>query len=441
MLKLKLVIKMEKHTLNFMQSNNLITDKPIVCAVSGGVDSICLLNILNNLGFKVILAHVNHNKRVESNDEAIAMENLAKTLNIPYEYYSYHYDNSDNFHNDAHIARYNFFKDVCHKHNTNVIATAHHLDDQIETILIKMINGSNLYGYGGISLSYEEGNIKVIRPLLHTNKDELYKYAKENNLIYYEDKSNDEDEFLRNKIRHHIIPKLKEYSNDFYNKISLYSNQVKEAFNFIRSISIKYLEDNNNVIMLESFAVLDIAVKKDIISLLLESYDISKNNRIISQILDVLSNSIGTSEISLDKNYRFVRNYDIAMIKTKSLESNTCVKLQNEEIVYNNKFRIYFSKIKPNNNAKWIKLCYNVIELPFFVRPWKHGDEIKLQFGTKKLSRLFIDKKIPKDVRNSIPVITDKNNNVIWVYGLAKSELIKNNRENEEIFLVCEEII
>jgi tRNA(Ile)-lysidine synthetase-like protein len=193
--------------------------------------------------------------------------------------------------------------------------------------------------------------------------------------------------------------------------------------------------------MLESFAVLDIAVKKDIISLLLESYDISKNNRIISQILDVLSNSIGTSEISLDKNYRFVRNYDIAMIKTKSLESNTCVKLQNEEIVYNNKFRIYFSKIKPNNNAKWIKLCYNVIELPFFVRPWKHGDEIKLQFGTKKLSRLFIDKKIPKDVRNSIPVITDKNNNVIWVYGLAKSELIKNNRENEEIFLVCEEII
>jgi tRNA(Ile)-lysidine synthetase-like protein len=79
--------------------------------------------------------------------------------------------------------------------------------------------------------------------------------------------------------------------------------------------------------------------------------------------------------------------------------------------------------------------------LPFLVRPWKHGDEIKLQFGTKKLSRLFIDKKIPKDIRDTIPVITDKDNNVLWVYGLAKSELIKDNGEKEKIYLVCEEIV
>ena len=441
MLKLKTVIKMEKRTLNFMQDNNLITNKKIVCAVSGGVDSICLLYILKNLGFKVILAHVNHNKREESNNEAIAMENLAKKLNIPYEYYSYHYDYLDNFHNDAHIARYNFFKQVCYKHDTNVIATAHHLDDQIETILIKMINGSNLYGYGGISAFYEEDNIKIIRPLLHTNKEELYKYAKSNDLVYYEDKSNNEDDFLRNKIRHHIIPNLKDYSNDFYNKVALYSNQVKEAFNFIRSISIKYLEDNINTIVLETFNELDIAVKKDIISLLLEKHNISKNNRIISQILDVLSTDIGTSEISLDNNYRFVRNYNTAKLKQKTMTNINCVELQKDEIVYNGKFRIYFSKIKPKCNAKWIKLCYNVIELPFYIRPWKYGDEIKMQFGTKKLSRLFIDKKIPKDIRDTIPVITDKNGNILWVYGLAKSELIKNDRQTEEIYLVCEEII
>jgi tRNA(Ile)-lysidine synthetase-like protein len=432
---------MEKRTLSFMQKNNLITDNSIVCAVSGGVDSVCLLHILHNIGFKVILAHVNHNKREESKDEAIAMENLATKLNIPYEYYSYHYDNSDNFHNDAHIARYSFFKEVCQKYNTNVIATAHHLDDQIETILIKMINGSNLYGYGGISSMYEEDGVKVIRPLLHTNKDELYNYAKLNNLVYFEDKSNNEDEFLRNKIRHHVIPNLKDYSNDFYNKITLYSNQVKEAFNFIRSISINYLNDNNNTIVLDSFNSLNIAVKKDIISLLLEKYKISKNNRIILQILDVLNNNIGTSEISLDGNFRFVRNYNLAQIKEKQYTTPHCVELQNEEIVYNNKFRVYFSKIKPNNNAKWIKLCYNVLELPFYIRPWKKGDEIKLQFGTKKLSRLFIDKKIPKDIRNEIPVITDKNNNILWVYGVAKSEIIRDSRENGEFYLVCEEII
>lgn len=441
MLKCYPVIEMEKMTLNFMQKNNLISDNLIVCAVSGGVDSVCLLHILYNLGCKVVLAHVNHNKRVESKNEAIEMENLAKRLNIPYEYYSYHYDNSDNFHNDAHIARYSFFKDVCKKYNTNVIATAHHLDDQIETILIKMLNGSNLYGYGGISKMYEEDNIKIIRPLLHTNKEKLYDYAKTNNLTYFEDSSNMEDEFLRNKIRHHIVPTLKEYSNDFYNKVSLYSNQVKEAFNFIRSISLKYLNDNKDTIVLDTFNSLDIAVKKDIISLLLERYSVSKNNRIIGQILDILNDSIGTSEISLDGNLRFVRNYNVAKIKSKQTNVFEAVELQNEEIVYKNKFRIYFSKIKPNNNAKWIKLCYNVLELPFYIRPWKNGDEIKLQFGTKKLSRLFIDKKIPKDLRCEIPVITDKNDNILWVYDLAKSQIIKESREIGEIYLVCEEII
>lgn len=441
MLKCYLVIKMEKKTLTFMQKNNLITDNLIVCAVSGGVDSICLLHILYNLGFKVILAHVNHNKRIESKNEAIEMEKLAKKLNIPYEYYSYHYDNTDNFHNDAHIARYSFFKEVCKKYQTNIISTAHHLDDQIETILIKMINGSNLYGYGGISAIYEEDDIKIIRPLLHTNKEELYEYAKSNNLSYFEDSSNMEDEFLRNKIRHHIIPTLKDYSNDFYNKVSLYSNQVKEAFSFIRSISLKYLNDNKDTIVLETFNSLDIAVKKDIISLLLERYSVSKNNRIILQILSILNDNVGTSEISLDGDLRFVRNYNIAKIKNKQSSNIKPLELQNEEIVYNNKFRIYFSKIKPNNNAKHIKLCYNVLELPFYIRPWKNGDEIKLQFGTKKLSRLFIDKKIPKDIRSEIPIITDKNDNILWVYDLAKSQSVKDSRENGEIYLVCEEII
>ena len=309
---------MEKRTLNFMQNNNLITDNPIVCAVSGGVDSVCLLHILHNLGFKVILAHVNHNKRIESNNEAIAMKELAFKMNIDYEYYSYHYDNNDNFHNDAHIARYNFFKDVCLKYNTNVIATAHHLDDQIETILMKLINGSNLYGYGGISSRYQEDGITIIRPLLHTNKAELYDYAIKNNIIYYEDNSNAEDEFLRNKIRHHIVPNLKEYSNDFYNKIQLYSSQIKEAFSFIRSISIKYLEDNNKTIDVNSFNKLDVAVKKDIISLLLEINNINKNNRIINQILEILEKPIGNKEITLDNNFRFVRNYNFASIKKKT---------------------------------------------------------------------------------------------------------------------------
>ena len=257
MIKLCKVILMKELTQNYMKENNLITDKAIVCATSGGVDSVCLLHILKDLGYNVILAHVNHNKRKESKDEMEAMKKLASHLSIPFEYLSYHYDESDNFHNQAHNARYDFFKSVCNKYNTNVIATAHHLDDQIETVIIKIINGSNLYGYGGISPYYEEDGYKIIRPLLFATKDMLYEYANTNNYQYFEDSSNNEDDYLRNRIRHHVVPLLKENSNDLYSKITSYSNQIKDAFNFIRSLSIKYLNENNNKIELDSYLKLE----------------------------------------------------------------------------------------------------------------------------------------------------------------------------------------
>ena len=141
---------MENRVKNFLLENNLIINSPIVCAVSGGADSVSMLHILHRLGYKVILAHVNHNKRSQSIIEEESMRKLAMSLSILFELLDYHYNGEDNFHNDSHNARYDFFRCVCEKYNTNILATAHHSDDQIETVLMKIIEGSNLYGYGGI---------------------------------------------------------------------------------------------------------------------------------------------------------------------------------------------------------------------------------------------------------------------------------------------------
>ena len=276
---------MEKKIFKFIKDNNLIIKEPIICATSGGVDSVCLVTILHKLGYKVVLAHVNHHKRIESEIEEVAMNALATKLNIAFEVLEYHYDSLDNFHNDSHNARYNFFRSLCYKYNTDTIATAHHLDDQIETILMKIMEGSNLYGYGGISIINDDGNYRIIRPLMCVDKNELYEYAKANNLEYFEDKSNKEDDFLRNRLRHHIIPLLKNECQDINNKIYEYSIQVKEAFNYIRNDSITYLKDNDGIIYYDSFKKLDIALKKDIISLMLEKYSIRKNNNIILDLL------------------------------------------------------------------------------------------------------------------------------------------------------------
>ena len=165
---------MIKKIKEFMLKNSIDIDNIIICAISGGVDSLVMLDLLNKMGYKVVLAHVNHNKREESKIEQEAMKTLADNLGIPFEFLSYHYDGNDNFHNDAHNARYEFFKNLCKKYNTDLVSTAHHLDDQIETILIKLMEGSNLYGYGGISALVDDGEYRIIRPLLCVDKKQIY---------------------------------------------------------------------------------------------------------------------------------------------------------------------------------------------------------------------------------------------------------------------------
>ena len=274
----------------FIIDNNLIpTNDYVVCSTSGGADSICLLHILYDLGYKVVLAHVNHHKRVESDNEELEMQNLANTLNIPFECFHYHKEGTNNFHDDAHTMRYAFYKNVADKYNTKLITTAHHLDDQAETILMRLISGSNLYGYAGISEKVTIDGYTIIRPLLCVNKNDIYSYVNEHKLRYFEDSSNQEDDFLRNRIRHNVIPLLKNENPNFLNQIKDYSTIVKEAFNYIRNQSINYLNNHNNIIDINSFKELDIALKKDIVCLLFESNDIEKTNNLINICLDLIN--------------------------------------------------------------------------------------------------------------------------------------------------------
>lgn len=433
---------MEQKVKSFIIENKMnINNDTIICAVSGGVDSICLLNILNNLGYKIVLAHVNHHKRKESELEQKAMESLAKSLNIPFELLDYFYDGKDNFHNDSHNARYSFFKSLCKKYNTSIIATAHHLDDQIETILIKLLEGSNLYGYGGISIVNDDGEYKIIRPLLCVSKSDLYIYANDNKITYFEDCSNSEDIFLRNRIRHNIVPLLNREIEDLYSKISQYSIQVKEAFNFIRKQSIEYLNKTNNIIDLVSFNELDIALKKDILSLLLENNNIRRSNLLIIDILKLLKSNRGTKAIDLENNYKFIRSYDKAYIKKQEISAVSTLKIDlNDVVIFNNKYKFYFSKKIPVNNAKFIKLCYNDLELPFYIRNKKDGDFITLDIGTKKVNRIFIDSKIPRNERNQIPIITDCKDNILWIYDFSKSKDVVSQKNAYDLIFICEEI-
>lgn len=431
---------MLKRIENFINEYHLFKkNEYIICATSGGVDSVCLVDILYKLGFKVVLAHVNHHKRFESQTEQIAMENWAKNLKIPFELLNFYDEHKNNFHDEAHKARYDFFKSLTKKYNTKYITTAHHLDDQAENILIKLIAGSNLYGYGGISIKQEYDGYIICRPLLCVDKNELYTYAKQNNLTYFEDISNQELDYLRNRLRHQIIPFLKQENSDVLNKFQEFSIQAKEAFNFIRKQSINYLNTFKNNIEVTSFKDLDVALQKDIICLMFEQHNLYKSYDIINKCLELI-NSNKNKKLTLKNNYYFLVEYGFAMIKKLNLNQEFSVKLTLEtDCFILNKYHIYFSKKIPQNNENYIKLCYNSLKLPFLIRNKKEGDFINMSFGKKKVNRILIDSKVANEERPRVPLIFDNDNNLLWVYNLAKSIEVINQKENADIFLICEE--
>lgn len=436
------VMKMLQKVQAFIKDKQLLKKEfPVVVATSGGIDSISLLSVLNELGYSVILAHVNHHKRKEAEAEQQAMKALAKAWSIPFETTSFYEDKTKNFHDDAHNQRYAFFKCVADRYQTPYIATAHHLDDQLETILIKLMNGSNLFGYGGISSSWSDSKHTIVRPFLCVTKDEIAAYAREKKLTYFEDSSNREDDYLRNRLRHHFIPLLKEEKPDILQKSQEFSNQLKESFSFIRKQSINYLKQNHNRIDRPSFLQLDTALQKDILCLLFETHDLHKNQEIVTWILHLLHTTTGNKKITLQQGHCFIIEYEKGFItKPDEKKQFEAVSLCLSETVHWEKNRFYFSKKMPQNNAKYLKLCYNDLKLPLKIRSRIKGDWIQMNYGKKKIARLMIDAKFSTEKRKTTPIVTDAEGTILWAVDLASSSVVQAQDKKGDIFLVCEEI-
>lgn len=424
---------------NYIKTKNLINNNKVVLAFSYGVDSRVLLDILLKLNYEVVLAHVNHGVREESKLEEDETYKLAKKLNLAVYVKHLSLDNS-NFEDSARDQRYNFFKEICLVENTNILVTAHHLDDNLETILLKYYQGSNLYGYSGIHPLVEKKGITIVRPLLCTTKDEIREYQKINKLLYFEDYTNSLNVQKRNRIRNIIIPKIKDEDSNILYKIKEYSEITSEAFNFIRKLSINYLNKWNNIIDLNEYINLDISLRKDIICLMLENNHINRSYKLICNIDKLLLNDKPQLEINLSNNFYFFKRYSKAYIGLLNNNSIETVSLNLNDLVHFGSYSFYFTKELRNDMKNYIKLCYNTLKLPLTIRVRQNGDKIKLSSGTKKVKDIFIDKKIDKELRDKLPLIIN-NDEIIWIPSIIKSDNIKDALINGDIYLVMEENI
>ena len=258
--------------------NILEKDDVIVLGCSGGPDSMALMDVLlklrGKLNLSIICAHVNHKLRVESDDEMVWLEGFCKENNVVFEKMIINNYGDDNFHNEARNFRYNFFEDLVHKYGAKYLMTAHHGDDLMETILMRIVRGSTLGGYAGFRKISCHGDYSIVRPLVYMTKDELLNYDKDNGIAYVVDKSNFSDKYTRNRYRKEVLPFLKREDSNVHLKFLRYSELLFECDDYLNCLTNDFVKTlyNDKCIDINKFKALDSVIQSKLINKLLESF-------------------------------------------------------------------------------------------------------------------------------------------------------------------------
>ena len=423
-----------------------IKDEYIVVGVSAGPDSIALLHMLqNNQNKKIVCAHVNHNVRKESEEEEKYLKKYCQENNLLFEVMKIKKYTENNFENEARKKRYKFYEKILKKYNSHTLFLAHHGDDLIETVLMKIIRGSNLEGYAGIKEYSYLDKYTIIRPLIRLTKQEIITYNKENNLKYYLDKTNEDITYTRNRIRKKITPLLKEEDNNIHLKFLKYSNTLEEYYNYIEYLTKekmkKIIKDNiiNNDLLKKEHPFM----KKNIVFYLLREIYNNKSNIIkdkhIEGIIKISNSNKPNQFINLPNKYIAKKEYNKIIIEKK--EKNNIredYKIELKDYLKINGFTIEkVSKIDTDGNDV-CRLNSNNINLPLYIRNKKEGDYIEINNlgNKKKLKEIFIENKIPKDKRNSYPILVDNNDNILWIPNIKKSKYNVKKDELCDIILI-----
>ena len=418
----------------------------VVVALSGGPDSMALIHLLLKLrkekNINIVCAHVNHGLRIESEEEKVFVEDYCKKNNLIFEYMKIEsYENGFN-EKDARIKRYEFFDKLIDKYNCKYLLTAHHGDDLMETILMRIGRGSNLKGYSGFSIISNRHNYKLVKPLIYFTKDEIMEYINKNDIPYVIDNSNLKDDYTRNRYRHNVLPFLKGEDRNIHNKYIKFSEMLLEYDRYVESVTndiIKNIYIGNNL-NINEYLKLDRLIQKRLLDNILYSIygdDITyvsdgNTNEIHKLIVSNKPNGI----IKLPNNINIIKQYD-----TLSFNVNVNNKVEYcKELVsglHINNYEFIFVNNEESDSNYVCRLSSKDIKLPLYVRNRNNGDKMTIKNfnGSKKVKDIFIDEKIPLNDRNSIPIVVDSNKKIVWIPGVKKSKYNKEKDEKYDIII------
>ncbi|MBK6835001.1 MAG: tRNA lysidine(34) synthetase TilS [Bacteroidetes bacterium] len=409
-----------------IESKQLFTkNHKLLLGVSGGKDSMALADLLLKAGYNFSVAHCNFCLRKEEADlEEAFVVSYFQEKNIPVFSIRFntqeHADaNKQSIQMAARELRYNWFKELKTEHQFDYIVTAHHLNDNIETFFINVLRGAGINGLKGVPEKTET----IVRPLLFASSEQIKEYITRNNLKYKEDSSNSEVKYLRNKLRHELVPLLKEINPKLEETFSKEFNYFREANNLIEETIAKEIENissnTNNEVSYEIKKVLDSSHIGLLLHYILKQY--SFDSSIETQVLEAIKAG-QSGKLFMSKTHTCLVDRESIIIK----ENNNTNILLSYTIEKNTKsisepLNLHFeivdeAKIIVEDNL--VCLDFEKLSFPLQIRKWQEGDSFQplgMQ-GTKKLSDFFINQKYTLFQKEEQWLLTSKNE-IVWIIG------------------------
>jgi len=430
---------------NFIDQHHLFTlQSRLLVAVSGGRDSVLLTHLLKQAGYDLGIAHCNFQLRgSESDTEQAFVAALAKKLEVPF--YTTNFDTKDyaeqkgmSIQMAARELRYQWFDEIRHSFNYDYIAVAHHQNDSVETILLNLTRGTGIAGMHGILPK----NGFIVRPLLFLSRDEVDHIITQEHLNYVEDSSNASVKYARNKIRHEVIPALKELNPNLEQTFDRNMQRFRELEELL-NIQTQKLRDE----LFASYAGdthIAIAAIKNLKPQRLLLYELLNTYGFVETVVDDMIASLDKHSgrtfespgylLVLDRDKLILTKRQITHTETVLIEQST------HELNYGDYKLTLLHDDSPliiRDNPMATSVDADLLIYPLTIRKWTGGDyfyPLGMQ-GRKKLSDFFVNEKVPLHVKDRVPVLVNGNNDIVWIGGYRTDDRYKVTAHTKKVII------
>ncbi len=412
----------------------------LLLATSGGIDSMVMVHLLHQLRFDIALCHCNFQLRgLESFGDQNFVQAYANTNQIPL--FLTQFD-TEAFANDYKLStqiaarelRYNWFYELLETEGYDYIVTAHHADDNIETFLINLSRGTGLEGLVGIPAQ----NDKIIRPLLVFSREEIQEYAKQNDIQWREDSSNASDKYLRNKIRHHLVPLLKELNPKFLESFQKTQTYLQESQELVEDAAVmvyqQVAKEEGDTILFNLEQLLRLPNYKSYLYQWLNEFGFTAWD----DVYDLVEAQSGKQVFSAD--FRLLKDRTTLILSPIQEEEAEVFFIEKDIKTIETPLQLSFSKVSKIENAfhSTIFVDEDLLVYPLVLKKWEEGDSFQ-PFGmngkTKKLSKLFKDEKLSLIEKENTWVLWS-GNQIVWVVGIRQDERFRVNDTTKSILRI-----